>query len=145
MCRLSIHDRRANSHYVSIVICASPVVGCVSFRYTTGVLIVFSHSHLSASTLHSVPAQIMTCQCLRYSATSVVIRFLAILSFTRTRHLSFGLPRFRFQSSVICNIFLVASSLSRLCTCPNHLNLFSLRNSVIVYSCASFHISSFFT
>ena len=34
--------------------------------------------------------------------------------------LRFGLPRFRFPSTVICNIFLVASSLSHLCTCPNH-------------------------
>ena len=35
---------------------------------------------------------------------------------------------FAFAPTVICNIFLVASSLSRLCTCPNHLNLFSLSN-----------------
>ena len=44
-----------------------------------------------------------------------------------------------------CNIFLVASSLSLLCTWPNHLNLFSLRNSVIVYRCASFQMSTFLT
>ena len=88
---------------------------------------------------------IMTCQCLRSSAISVVIWFLAISSFTRSRHLSFGLPRFRFPSTVICNIFLVASSLSRLCTCPNHLNLFSLRNSAIGYMCASFQMSTFLT
>ena len=55
-----------------------------------------------------------------------VIWFLAISSLTRSRHLSFGLPRFHFPSTVICNIFLVASSLSRLCTWPNHLDLFSL-------------------
>ena len=71
-------------------------------------------SHLSASTLCSVPAWVMTCHCFRSSANSVVI------SFTRSRHLSFGLPRFHFPSTVIC-------------TCPNHLNLFSLRNSPIEY------------
>ena len=38
-------------------------------------------------------------------------------SFTRSRHLSFRLPRFCFPSTVICNIFLVSSSVSRLCTC----------------------------
>ena len=73
----------------------------------------------------SVPAPIMTCQCFLSSAISVVIWFLVISSFTRSPHLSFGLPRIRFPSTVICNIFLVASSLSHLCTCPNHLNLFS--------------------
>ena len=52
---------------------------------------------------------------------------------------------FRFPSTVICNIFLVASSLSRLWTCPNHLNLFSLRNSAIGYMCASFQMSTFLT
>ena len=46
----------------------------------------FSPSHLSASTLHSVPARIMTCQCHRSSAISVVIWFLAISSLTRSRH-----------------------------------------------------------
>ena len=35
--------------------------------------------------------------------------------------------------------------LSRLCTCPNHLNLFSLRNSAIGYTCASFQMSTFLT
>ena len=105
----------------------------------------FSPSHLSASTLRSVPARIMTCQCLRSSAISVVIWFLAISTFTRSRHLSIGLPRFLFPSTVICNIFLVASSLSLLCTCPNHLNLFSLRNSAIGYICASFQMSTFLT
>ena len=85
----------------------------------------FSPSHISPSTLRSGQARIMTCQCLRSSAISVVIWFLAISSFTRSLHLGFGLPRFRFPSTVICNIFLVASSLTRLCTCPNHLNLFS--------------------
>ena len=92
-------------------------------------VIIIYVSHLSAYTLSSVPPRIMTCQCFLSSAISVVIWFLAISSFTRYRHLSFGLPRFRFPSTVICNIFLVASSLSRLCTRPNHLNLFSLRNS----------------
>ena len=75
----------------------------------------------------------MTCRCILSSATSVVIWFLPISSYTRSRHLSFGLPRFRFPSTAICNIFLVASSLSRLCTCPNHLNRFSLRNYDIGY------------
>ena len=39
-------------------------------------------------------------------------------------HLRFGLPRFRFSSTVICNILLSASSLFCLCTSPNHLNHF---------------------
>ena len=106
----------------------------------------FSPSHLSPSTLRSVPAWIMTCQCFRSSAMiSVIIWFLAISSFTRSRHLNFRLPRFRFPSTVIRNIFLVPSSLSRLCTCPNHLNLFSLRNYAIGYMCASFQMSTFRT
>ena len=46
--------------------------------------------------------------------------------------------------TVIWNIFLVASSSSRLYTCPNHLNLFFLRNSAIVYM-SSFHMSTFLT
>ena len=33
----------------------------------------------------------------------------------------FGMPRFLFPSTVICNIFLVVSSLCRLCTYPIHL------------------------
>ncbi len=82
----------------------------------------------------------MTCQCSLSSAISVVIWFPAISSFTRSRHLSFGLPRF--QSTTNCNIILVASSLSRLCTCPNHLKLFYLRNSAIGYMCASFQMLS---
>ena len=73
----------------------------------------------------------MTCQCFLSSAISVVIWFLVIASFARSRHFSVGLPRFRFSSTVICNIYLVVSSSSRLC--PNHLNLFSLRNSAIGY------------
>ena len=105
----------------------------------------FSPSHLSASTRCSVPARIMTCQCLRSFAISVVIWFLAISSFTRSCHLSFGLPRFRFPSTVISSAisFLVASSLARLCTCPNYLNIFSLRNSAIGYMCAYFPMSTF--
>ena len=103
------------------------------FTHITSQSRTVSPSHLSASILRSVPASIMTCQCFRCSANSVVIWFLAISSFTRSRHLSFGLPRFRFPSTVICNIFRVASSLSRLCTCPNHPNLLSLRNSAIGY------------
>ena len=63
-------------------------------------------------------------------------RHLAISSCTGSRHLTFGLPRFRFPSTVICKIFLVASSLSRLCTCPNHINVFSLRRRVeMVWTC----------
>ena len=87
----------------------------------------------------------MTCQCFRSSAISVIIIlwFLAISSSTRSRHLSFGLPRFRYPSTVICNIFLVAPSLPRLCTCPNHINLFSLRNFAIGYMCAPFQIHVF--
>ena len=105
----------------------------------------FSPFHLSASTLCSVSARIMTCQCLRSSAISVVISFLAISSFARSRHLSCGLPRVLFPSTVICNICLLELSFSRLCTCPNHLNLFSVRNSVIGYMCASFQMSTFLT
>ena len=48
-------------------------------------------SHLSASTLSSVSAGIVTCQCFLSSAISVVIWFLAIFSFTRSCHLNFGL------------------------------------------------------
>ena len=51
-----------------------------------------------------------------------------------SRHLRFGMPRFPFSSTAICNIILVASSLSRLCTCPNHLNPFSLNMSKRIYS-----------
>ena len=54
-----------------------------------------------------------------------------ISSFTRSHLLRLGLPRFCFPPTVICNIFLVASYLSRFCTCQNHLNLFSLRNVVL--------------
>ena len=57
-------------------------------------------SHLSAST----PV------CFLSSAISVIIWILAISSFTRSRHLSFGLPPFRFPSTDISYIFLVASS-----------------------------------
>ena len=117
----------------------------ISFAIIAYFWAIFHSSHLSASTLRSVPARIMTCQCLRSSAISVVIWFLAISSFTGSRHLSFGLPRFRFPSTVICNISLVASYLSRLFTCPNHLNLFSLRNSATGYMCASFQMSTFLT
>ena len=97
--------------------------------FVISLLYIFSPSHLYSSTLRSVLAWIMTCQCFRSSAMSVVVWFLVISSFTRSRHLSFGLPRFRFPSTVICNMALVASYLPR--TCPNHLNLFSLRNSAI--------------
>ena len=54
-------------------------------------LLLFSPSHLPASRLSSEPAWIMTCQCFLSSAISVVIWFLAILSFARSHHLSFGL------------------------------------------------------
>ena len=67
-------------------------------------------SHLSASTLISLPARIMIRQCFLSFAISAVIWFRAISSFTRSCYLSFGLPRFRFPSTAICNIFLVASS-----------------------------------
>ena len=73
-------------------------------------------SHLSASTIRSVPARIKTCQCFLSSFISVVIWFISITSFAKSRHLSVGLPRFSIPSTVICNIFLEASSLSRLCT-----------------------------
>ena len=125
--------------------CARCVECCQYSVLDADVSFSFSPSHLSASTLRIVPARIMTCQCLRSSAISVVIWFLAISSFTRSRRLSFGLPRFLFPSTSICNIFLVASSLSLLCTWPNHINLFSLRNSAIGYMCASFQMSTFLT
>ena len=102
-----------------------------NYRHLVITYTLLTCSPLSASTLRSVPARIMTCQCLRSSAISVVIWFLAISTSTRSRHLSFGVPRFIFPSTVICNISLVASSLSLLCTCPNHINLFSLRKSAI--------------
>ena len=79
--------------------------------------------------------RIMTCQCFRSSAISVVIWFLVISSSTRSRHLSFGLPRSCFPSTVTCNIFLMASSLSHLCTRPNHLNLSAVRSSAIGSVC----------
>ena len=145
------HSMPIDCHTVSIT--SSPLVMVVSFllllRKPTlkicSLINFFSPSHLFASTLRSVPARIMTCQCLRSSAISVVIWFLAMSSFTMSRHLSFGLPRFLFLSPVICNIFLVASSLSPLCTCPNHLNLFTLKNSAIGYMCASFQMSTLLT
>ena len=96
-------------------------------------------SLLTFSPIRTVPAWIMTCQCYRSSAISVVIWFVGRCYF------GFGLPRFRFPSTVICNIFLVTSSLSRLRTCPNHINLFSLRNSATGYMCASFQMSTFLT
>ena len=129
----------------------------------------FSHlSHLSAPTLSSLPARIMTCQCFLSSAISVVIWFLAISSFTRSRHLIFGLPRFRFPSShshshshshsytvylsiiigilfpstTFCNIFLVASSLSRLFTCPTRLNLFPLPSGTCLLPSRCLHFSN---
>ena len=106
--------------------------------------ILFSSTHLSASTFRIVPAKIMTCQCFLSPANSFVIWFLAISSFTRSRHLSFGLPRFLFPSTVICNVFIMSSffynySLSRLCTCPNHLSIFSLRNTAF-WTCVSLSI-----
>ena len=60
----------------------------------------------------------------------------------------FGLHCFRFPSTIICKyyIVLVEYSLSRLCTCPNHINLFFPRNSAIgYYMCASFQMSTFLT
>ena len=59
----------------------------------------------------SVPAGIMTCQCIRSSAISVVIWFLAISYFTRSRHLSYGLSRFRFPSFVISSRMSTALSI----------------------------------
>ena len=43
----------------------------------------------------------------RNRSLSVIIWFLAISSWTRSRHLSFVLPWFRFPCTAICNIFLV--------------------------------------
>ena len=69
----------------------------------------FSSSHLSASTLRSVQAWIMTCQCFLSSAISVVIWFLAMSSFNRCCHLSFGLSQFRFPSTVISLLYGILS------------------------------------
>ena len=67
------------------------------------IFIVFSHlSHVSVSTLSSVLARIVTCNCFLSSAIPVFVWFLAILcSSTRSRHLSFGMALFRFPSTVI--------------------------------------------
>ena len=131
-----------SSPLLNALVVTKNVVNLSTTTNTTS-LSCFSHlSHLSASTLRSVSVRIKTRQRRRSSAISVVIWFLAISSFTRSRHLSFGLPRFLFPSTSICYIFLVASSLSLLCTCPNHLSLFSLRNSAIGYMCVSFQMST---
>ena len=102
--------------------------GHIRHSRSQGMLIVLPmFSYLSASTLrsagsnHDMPMFSVFCHFGRH------LVFGHISSFIRSRHLSFGLLRFRFPSTGICNIFLVASSLSRLCTCPNHLNLFSVR------------------
>ncbi len=111
-----VKDRNHLLHiYLYIVLC-NQIMLChlrIGFFwvYYINIYTSFSPPHLSTSTLCSVPARIMTCQCLRSSAISVVIWFLATSSFTRSRHLSFGLPRFLFPSTSICNIFLVVSSL----------------------------------
>ena len=84
----------------------------------------FSPSHLSASTLGRVPAWIMTCQWFRSSAISVVIWFLAISSFTRSLHLTRGVPRFRFPllSSVISfswrHLYLASAHVHTISTSP---------------------------
>ena len=76
---------------------------CIIIDYISALIICTYHnvtlliyclpfSQRSASALSSVMARIMTCQCFRSSATSVVIWFLAISSLTRSRHLSFSPP-----------------------------------------------------
>ena len=57
--------------------------------------------------------------------SNCVTWFLAVSSFTRCRHLSYGLPPFLFPSTTTCNIVLVTSSLFRLRTRANHLHPFS--------------------
>ena len=50
----------------------------------------------------SVLARIMTCQCFGLLTSQLLIRFLAVSSFTRfPRDLSFGLPRFRFPWHIL--------------------------------------------
>ena len=98
---------------------------------------------VSSQLLTYPPLHFVVCQLWSWHAN--VIWFLAMYSFTRSCHLSFYRPRFRFPSTVICNIFLVASSLSRFCKCPTHIILFALRNSAIGYMCASFQMSTFLT
>ena len=98
-----------------------------------------SFSPISTSTLRSAGLDHDMPVYLVMPSRSYVIRFRTIYAFSRFRDLSFGLPRFRFPYTVICNIFPLASSLSRLCihvqTCTTHINLFSLRNSAFGYVC----------
>ena len=95
-------------------------------------------SHLSVGSNHYMPMFSV----FRHLSRHLLSCHDTSFSVTRSPQLRFGLPRFRLPSTVICNIFLVASSLSRLYTCPNHLNLFSQRNSAIRYMCVAFqHIS----
>ena len=102
-------------------------------RSQTNTTYVSHLSHVFAYTLRSVPAWIMTCQCCRSSAISVVIWFLPIYILFHQVSPS-QLWSTSISLSIYCHIiFLVASSLPRLCTCPNHINLFSLRNSAIGY------------
>ena len=92
-------------------------------------LLFFSSSHLSASILRSLPARIMACQCFLSSAISVVIRFLAIYSFTRSRISEhFVWPQFLCPSTAICNVVVVALHLNHRCPCPNDIGPFSLQN-----------------
>ena len=70
-------------------------------RHSPGRQSYASSSHLSASKLSCVPAWITTWQCFLCSAISVVIIWcVAVSSFTRSRHLNFDLPRFRFPYTV---------------------------------------------
>ena len=67
--------------------------------------------------------------CFLSSAISVVIRFLAISSITRScisEH--FVWPQFPCPSTAICNVVVVALHLNHRCPCPNDIGPFSLQN-----------------
>ena len=78
----------------------------------------FSSSHPSASTLRSVsPMFSIFCHLSRHPVSGLIVFHQVSPSQLWSASVSLS----------ICNIFLVASSLSRLCKCPNHLELISLR------------------
>ena len=87
-------------------------------------------SHCFASTRNKVSARIMACQCCRLLPSLLSSGLMRVLSLDLSRHLTFGLQIYILQ---MCNIVLAVLFLSPLCTCPNHLNLFCLKNSAIGY------------
>ena len=102
------------------------------------------HSHTTRSnvrsrnkscrlTLFSIPSHRLTLVMCRLESWHLSCCHLVSfhILFTRSRHLSFGLPRILIPSIVIYNAGPMTSYLSRLCTCQTPLDLFSLRNSAI--------------